>query len=218
MPLAPDRELSEKECENVWMPANNDEGIAEAWVGWESKSKRKQISAFLTAIFRTAQNWIDNRQMRGAGYRDRIAHVRMAKKEGGMNLKMERKRIERLAERGACAASELAERFAQKPPPEAELTWDNQKWIRYRAYMDLLERRGREARRGFTYTELGTPLEEMRKAPPSFPWDQPGDGEFSDEEADELVAKFGAWKEEEEERFSGNAPTPRTEPWSIPRV
>jgi predicted acylesterase/phospholipase RssA len=221
MPLAPDRELSKKECENVWMPANNDEGIAEAWVGWESKSKRKQISAFLTAIFRTAQNWIDNRQMRGAGYRDRIAHVRMAKKEGGMNLKMERKQIERLAERGACAASELAERFAQKPPPGTELTWDNQKWIRYRAYMDLLERRGRAARRGFLDASLGTPLSVMRLAPPSYPWDPPGQGKFpdshTDPDTDALVAEFEAW-EGKEDKFSGNAPTPRTEPWSIPRL
>jgi hypothetical protein len=137
--------------------------------------------------------------------------------EGGMNLEMEAEQIKRLAKRGEAAAAALAERFRADPPAEAELTWDNQKWIRYRAYMDLLERRGREARRGFSDATLGTPLKAMRGSPPSFPWDPPGQGAFEDPEADSLVAEFGAW-DGEEERFSGNAPTPRTEPWSIPRV
>jgi predicted acylesterase/phospholipase RssA len=217
MPLAPDRKLSDKECDNIWMPENNFEGVAEAWVGWESKPNHKQLFAFLNSIFRTAQNWIDNRQMRGAGYRDRIAHVRLAKEEGGMNLKMEGGRIEQLAERGACAASQLAERFAPEPPEGAALTWDNQKWIRYRAYMDLLERKGREARRGFLDASLGTPLAELRLDPPSFPWENPGEGEFANAGTDELLAQFAAWNDDGQ-AFSAHAPWPPTEPWSIPRV
>ena len=134
-----------------------------------------------------------------------------------MNLEMEVGKIERLAKRGEAAASALAERFRPDPPQGAELSWDNQKWIRYRAYMDLLERRGRAARRGFLDASLGTPLSEMRLTPPSYPWDAPGQGTFTDLKTDALVAEFEAW-EGAEDKFSGNAPAPRTEPWSIPRV
>ena len=218
MQITPGRSLDEKDqSKNVWLTQTNREGIDEAWLGWEGRSDLKQLLGFGGSIFRTAQNWIDNRQMQGAGFRDRIAHVWMGEGEGGMNLEMEVGKIKRLAKRGEAAASALAERFRPDPPRDVELTWDNQKWIRYRAYMDLLERRGRAARRGFLDASLGTPLSEMRLAPPSYPWDGPGQGEFPDSNIDALVAEFEAW-EGAEDKFSGNAPTPRTEPWSIPRV
>jgi predicted acylesterase/phospholipase RssA len=218
MQITPGRSLDEKDqSKNVWLTQTNREGIDEAWLGWEGKSDLKQLLGFGGSIFRTAQNWIDNRQMQGAGFRDRIAHVWMGDGEGGMNLEMEVGKIKRLAKRGEAAASALAERFRPDPPQGVELTWDNQKWIRYRAYMDLLERRGRAARRGFLDASLGTPLSEMRLAPPSYPWDAPGQGEFPDSNTDALVAAFEVW-EGEDDKFSGNAPTPRTEPWSIPRV
>jgi len=211
-----ERELKEKEHENIWLPKTNAEGVTEAWFGWEGKSDWKRLGAFGEAIFRTAQNWIDNRQMKGAGFRDRIAHVLMVKGDGGMNLEMDKDKIEHLAERGGAAAAALAERFRPDPPAGAELTWDNQKWIRYRSYMELLERRGRQARRGFLDAGLGTPLRELRAAPPSYPWEAQ-QGKFSDPEVDRLLAEFEAW-EGAIERFAGNAPPPRTEPWSIPRV
>lgn len=217
MPLAPDRQLEDDESENVWMPADNFEGIEEAWVGWEGKANRKQIFAFAGSIFRTAQNWIDNRQMRGAGYRDRIAHVRLAKEEGGMNLKMKTEDIERLAERGAAAASILAKRFAPNPPPEIELNWDNQRWIRYRAYMSLLERRGLEARRGFHDASLGTSLPDLSADPPSFPWQGQAQGNLTLPATWALVTMFWAW-DAFGVGFSDGAPQPPTEPWSIPRV
>jgi predicted acylesterase/phospholipase RssA len=216
--LASGQALDEKDqSKNVWLPKTNSEGTDEAWAGWEHKAGISQLTAFASSIFRTAQNWIDNRQMRGAGYRDRIAHVWLTENEGGMNLKMEREQIERLAERGACAAGQLAARFGPNPPAGAKLTWDNQKWVRYRAYLDLLEKRGQKARRGFLDDSLGTPLAELRESPPSFPWAIPGQGRFADETADELVAEFAAW-DSETQAFSKQAPAPPTEPWSIPRV
>jgi predicted acylesterase/phospholipase RssA len=218
MPLAPDRQIDrDDERENVWMPADNSEGVEEAWVGWEGKANRKQIFAFAGSIFRTAQNWIDNRQMRGAGYRDRIAHVRLAKDEGGMNLRMDPEDITRLAARGAAAASMLAERFGPVPSAEEELIWDNQKWIRYRTYMDLLERKGFEARRGFRDGSLGTPLSELSAAPPDFPWDGQAQGGLALPATWALVTMFWAW-DVLGAGFSDGAPGPPTEPWSIPRV
>ena len=101
--------------------------------------------------------------------------------------------------------------------PAASLTWDNQRWIRYRVHLDLLERKGREARRGFLDASLGTPLAELRLAPPSFPWEESGQGKFADPDTDELLAQFAAW-DEDVQAFSAGAPSPPAEPWSIPRL
>ncbi len=212
--LSPGEMPSNRQSDNVWLPKTNGEGMAESWVGWEHTSGFKRLGKFATSIFRTAQNWIDNRQMRGAGYRDRIAHVLLGDGEGGLNLTMDAEEIKGLAERGGAAAAELAKRFGPEPPDGTQLTWDNQRWVRYRAYMELLERKGHEARRGSFCQTQGAGLEELREDPPSYPFSE-GEGRL-DGEADELVAEFGAWTGEE--RFSDGAPPPRTEPWSIPRV
>jgi predicted acylesterase/phospholipase RssA len=217
LPLTPDRKLVEDQCENVWLPETNDAGVAEAWVGWEDKPSLKQLSAFGISIFRTAQNWIDNLQMRGAGYRDRIAHVRLAEDEGGMNLKMDSLQIERLAERGACAARKLAERFSAKPPPRTKLSWDNQRWIRYRTYMELLERKGREARRGYQDDLNGRPLSSLADRPPDFPWQTPEQAKFARSATAAQLELFKEWQDDGQ-TFAAGAPRPATEPWAIPRM
>jgi hypothetical protein len=200
---------------NVFLPATNEEGVAEAWVGWNSSSK------FLTSIFRTAQNWIDNRQMKGVGYRDRIAHVRLAHTEGGMNLEMDPETIELLADRGAHAAERLAERFSAEPPPGAVLTWDNQRWLRFRAYLELVERRGLLARRGYFAEDGGTPMAELNdrapNAAPEYAWAADGQGQFATAASNALLAGFEEW-ERSGQSFGANMPGPTSEPWSIPRI
>jgi len=214
MQLEPDESLSKEESENVWSPTRNDEGIAESWVGWEQASGFAQLGKFAMSIFRTAQNWIDNRQMRGASYRDRITHVLLGDGEGGMNLAMDAEQIERLAHRGGAAANGLAERFGPQPSPEAQLTWKNQRWIRYRVYMELLERQGRQAVRGI---DAG-PLEpEPRAGADGFPWSTPEQGDFALAATAAQLGLFEAWGDSGR-RFSDGAPPPPTEPWSIPRV
>lgn len=216
MPLAPDRSLAEDQCDNVWLPETNEEGIAEAWVGWEHKPGFEQLTAFAASIFRTAQNWIDNRQMRGAGYRDRIAHVRLAADEGGMNLKMDPETIKLLAKRGACAAGRLAQRFGPAPPAGTQLTWRNQRWFRYRAYMELLERKGREAARGY-----GEPAEAPEPEPNAgrsgLPWASVEQAAFGATATAAQLALFEEWTKEPD-GFGAGAPEPPNEPWSIPRV
>jgi hypothetical protein len=215
--LTPDRRIEDDERENVWLPQSNAEGVAEAWVGWEGEASFKRLKAFAGSIFRTAQNWIDNRQLRGAGYRDRIAHVRLADGEGGMNLTMEKEDIERLAERGACAARMLAERFAPEPPPGTALSWDNQRWIRYRTYMELLERQGHKALRGYRDPSRGTPLEALSDGPPSFPWASDEQRAFAEAATAAQMAAFESWQGGSR-GFGEGAPQPGPEPWSIPRV
>jgi predicted acylesterase/phospholipase RssA len=221
VPLSPGQELSDDDAENVWLPQTNGEGIAEAWLGWEKNGGYARLGAFLIAIFRTAQNWIDNRQMRGPGYRDRIAHVRLSKAEGGMNLNMEGPTIARLAERGRSAAAQLSARFAPTPPPGTELTWDNQRWLRYRAYMTLVEQQGLQALLGFESTESGAAISELNArpldAPPGYGWGSEAQKTFAIDATKALLDGFAKW-EREGETFEAGSPEPPIQPWQIPRV
>ena len=47
IPLTLDRKLADDESQNVWLPSDNDDGVGEAWVGWEDKGGFAQIGAFL---------------------------------------------------------------------------------------------------------------------------------------------------------------------------
>jgi predicted acylesterase/phospholipase RssA len=221
VPLSPDRVLKNDESQNVWLPADNFDGVDEAWVGWEEKGGFGQLTAFLSSIFRTAQNWIDNRQMRGPGYRDRIAHVRLAKEEGGMNLKMEGPEIESLAARGASAAAQLSARFGPAPPADTSLTWANQRWLRYRAYMTQIEQQGEQALKGFGAAPGQPPAMPMEEPPlgneERYGWDDKPQQTFASEATTDLLDLFGDW-EGSGERFSEGSPKPPVLPWQIPRV
>jgi predicted acylesterase/phospholipase RssA len=221
VPLSPDRALSEDESQNVWLPTDNDDGVGEAWVGWEEKGGFGQLAAFLNSIFRTAQNWIDNRQMRGPGYRDRIAHVRLAKDEGGMNLKMDGSKIAKLANRGASAAAQLSARFGPTPPADTTLTWANQRWLRYRAYMTQIEQQGEQALKGFGAAP-GQPPAMPPEEPPlgeegGYGWSDESQKAFASEATTDLLDLFGTW-EGSGEGFSDGSPKPPVLPWQIPRV
>lgn len=219
--LPPGEEASPTQSENVGMPETNAEGIAEAWIGAEDKPGLGRSFGFFAAVFRTAQNWVDNRQMKGVGNRDRIAHVRLSKSEGGMNLGMSPATIERLGKRGEHAAERLVERFQVRVPKAGELDWDNQRWLRFRAYLELLERRGEKAVHGYEAVGYGMSMEELNRRDPDeeggFPWADRGQRRFAVRQSEKLLDRFAAW-EADEQTFERGAPPPSYEPWLIPRI
>ena len=84
------------------------------------------------------------------GYRDRIVHVGLGADEGGLNLSMPDEMIAAVGARREKAGELLAGRFAPTPTAkdrltdpqsgdQVQLTWDNQRWIRYRSLMAALE-------------------------------------------------------------------------------
>lgn len=130
--IRPDRST---DADRVWMPQTNRSGIAHRW------TRVRSTSAFLAALVSAAQNWTDTLQTMVPGYRDRIAHIYLDRDEGGLNLNMPRDRVERIASYGERAAGKLIEHFVYgtdggKPTP---MTWDNQRWVRYRSTMSVLE-------------------------------------------------------------------------------
>jgi hypothetical protein len=224
MPFPPDQAPSSDECENRYLPTDNRGGTRGRWSSWEDEPPlQRQLPAFLASIFRTAQNWMDNSQMRVAGFRDRIVHVYLTKHEGGMNLTMPEEVIERLTRRGECAAQVLIDRFSLDPPDDVVLTWENQRWVRYRNYMRLLEEHSQWLRRGYldqregerTMTELNQ--RPPRKRPPGYPWDTLGQRSFAIDTTERLLDLVAAW-EAADESFGDDAPQPSPELRIVPRL
>jgi hypothetical protein len=79
------------------------------------------------------QNRVDEAQMRVPGYRDRVVHVSLSSREGGMNLNMPATVVKRLTKRGLFAGRRLVERFALPPPSPKALSWDSHRWTRFRS-------------------------------------------------------------------------------------
>ena len=125
----------------TWMPTSNVGGIANLWTRLGTTAS---IGSTLDAVFSmidAARNWMDNLQAAAPGYRDRIVHIFLNKREGGLNLNMPADVVTALSGYGEQAADHLIQHFidgtdAGKPTP---MTWDNHRWIRYRSSVSLLE-------------------------------------------------------------------------------
>lgn len=120
----------------VFMPRSNKGGIHVARrrigdVGFGS------ITEFLGAVFSVAKDWNHEALAHLPGYRDRIAVIRLTKKEGGLNLNMDKDLIKDIAGFGQEAGREFVRRFGDPMhvapnPPEDTMNWDNHQRIRLR--------------------------------------------------------------------------------------
>jgi len=154
----------------VEMPTSNGDELSDWWYrlqGWHP------VTGFVANIVRTMQNRVDDAQMRVPGYRDRIAHVSLAKDQGGMNLDMDASVVTTLTLRGKEAGKMLVQRFSS--PPEAQtMSWDNHRWIRFRTTITATAEAVRELAEQYhdrapaagerTYAEL---LDRTTTEPPS---------------------------------------------------
>jgi predicted acylesterase/phospholipase RssA len=221
VPFPRGKRPSDVERDNVYLPDENGAGSRERWDDFGKVPVLGSLPGFLFSVFRTAQNWMDNGQMLLAGNRDRIAHVNLTKSEGGMNLTMERETILRLAERGKAAAEELASRFSPAPPRETVLTWENQRWVRYLNYMRLLERDAHMFPAGYRDKGPGertiAELIARPHTPPGYPLQPLAQREFARKTTKSLLALFDAWDAAQRE-FTGNAPKPPAERWTMPKL
>lgn len=108
------------------------------------------LRSFASALVNAVQNWRDNTQARLPGFRDRIAHVKLADKEGGLNLTMDGKVIRRLNERGIVAGTDLRELFSSDGGDAPVPHWEDHRFARYRVTMAVMQRLLRNYRTGYT--------------------------------------------------------------------
>jgi predicted acylesterase/phospholipase RssA len=123
---------------SVNMVSRNGEGRAAHWTPWPDTGLGA-VKGLMRAVSGISRTWMDEAQSRIPGYRDRVVHIAHNEAEGGMNLDMDADVVRRLADRGERAADLLIDHFAVPPREGLEVTWDNQRWVRYRSFMAALE-------------------------------------------------------------------------------
>jgi predicted acylesterase/phospholipase RssA len=143
----------------TWMPTSNVGGIAPSWTRLETAPSFLGVLPFAFSMINAARNWMDNLQATVPGYRDRIVHVYLNKREGGLNLNMPAEIVTALSGYGEQAAEHLIDHFIDgtdggKP---TIMTWDNQRWIRYRSTTALLQHFVGDYAFGMENPETGDP-------------------------------------------------------------
>jgi hypothetical protein len=90
----------------------------------------KGLPAFLARLIDAAKDWQDNLQSTLAGSRDRIVHVFLKPKEGGLNIVMPPELVQQLGGYGKLAGDQLLGKF----------DLDEHRWRRFLVAMDGLDR------------------------------------------------------------------------------
>jgi predicted acylesterase/phospholipase RssA len=136
--LRADRDADES---RAWMPTTNAGGIANQWTRLPVDPGLAGAGGFGGAMFDAARNWMDNLQATVPGYRDRVVHIFLSKTEGGLNLNMPKNVVTALAGYGVQAGEKLIDRFVlgQDCGGPTPMTWDNQRWVRFRSTMAAVE-------------------------------------------------------------------------------
>lgn len=138
------RDIDRRHTQKVYIPCKNSGGLDEWWTRFDLKLGLGGLVSYFGLLFDTSRNWRDNLQLSVPGYRDRVVHIGLdPAKEGGLNLDMAREIISVLTERGQDAGGAILSRYsptAEYPrEPGCVVDLDNQKWIRFRSFMQLLE-------------------------------------------------------------------------------
>jgi predicted acylesterase/phospholipase RssA len=126
----------------VWTPETTGAGVAHLWSRLPNAMSIGATGAFFSLLFDSARNWMDSLQSFVPGYRDRIVHVYLDKREGGLNLNMPDDVVKNLSGYGEVAANRLIGHFLEGVGPEGKptmMTWDHHKWTRCRSTIALLE-------------------------------------------------------------------------------
>jgi predicted acylesterase/phospholipase RssA len=211
--------------DKVWMPSRNSIGIGSA----ARFNEFDGMVGFFAALFDTARNWADTELMALPGYRDRVVHVKLGEDEGGLNLSMPPGIIGAIGKRGELAGKLLAARYAPQPGKDPksrkdiELTWDNHRWIRFRAFMAAVEQAVRRMSGSWEESEKETRWRSYAKLlgrtsddfPKSYPFANETQAEFVKTEMERMVA--ATLGSEPNETFdqatpSGRGRSPRPKP------
>lgn len=113
----------------IFLPTKNNERWQRTYQPIAKASAAAEIATFLFGIIGTMQNWRDLLQARAPGYRDRIVHVSLNGKEGGMNLNMRQGVLTTISRKGSAAGNRLK-----------TFSFDNHYWIRWRNLASALQR------------------------------------------------------------------------------
>jgi predicted acylesterase/phospholipase RssA len=152
----------------IFLPTENNQGWQRRYVPIAAGPALAEITRFLFTIVATMQNWRDLLQSRAPGHRDRIVHVALGPREGGMNLDMEQDVLDAIAAKGTAAGSKLVEDF----------DFANHWWVRWRNVASGVERFTIEVATGAgpalspSYASARSSALTGKPPPPSYPFTQ----------------------------------------------
>lgn len=155
------------EPEMVWLPSN-DEPYPAVWNRCDVTAPLEMFKWFVEALIATATGWRDSLQTTMPGFRDRVVHISQRPNEGGFNLGMEPRVVERLACRGTVAGRKLRDEFG----------WDLHVWIRLRSHLAAQEKCAVAFSRTFAkLKDISAAAAAALKRPdppkpPRYPWDK----------------------------------------------
>jgi predicted acylesterase/phospholipase RssA len=129
---------------DVYIPCKNSGGLEEWWTRFDQEQGLGGLLSYFSLLFDTSRNWRDNLQIGVPGYRDRVVHIGLdPEKEGGLNLDMGDQVIALLTQRGQKAGGAILSRYSPTVEyprdPDCVVDLENQKWIRFRSFMELFE-------------------------------------------------------------------------------
>jgi hypothetical protein len=161
---------------SVWRPSSNREGIVRRATQFPTLPGLKALWQFVWSILTTARTWRDTMQQTMPGYRDRIVHINLDDRQGGLNLHMNNTVIGQLGRLGTLAADELIGAFVHAAPSDKFNAWDNHRWVRMRSTVCSMERYLLELKKDLvhgipSYAELPG-----CEHPPSYAFSSPDDG------------------------------------------
>lgn len=181
--------------QEVSIPCQNSGGLEEWWNRFDQQKGLAGLASFFGLLFDTSRNWRDNLQLSAPGYRDRVVHIGLdPAREGGMNLDMSTDVISLLTDRGARAGRAILSRYSPTAdcPRQAGcvVDWENQKWIRFRSLMELVEDTLLSMNTAIPYSETGEPnyrdlLTQVQNS--SYPMSQP-QRHYAEDLLDQLMA------------------------------
>jgi Patatin-like phospholipase len=143
-PVKPGRKLGPTPGDNVVLPANNVQGAFDRFLPFASEEGFGALASFTGALVNALHAWMDNQQAKVPGFRDRVAHVKLAPDEGGLNLTMPPSLIAALSDRGRAAGERFTQRFAEGTDEFGGL--DNHRWVRLRSLLPLIAQLAAEVR------------------------------------------------------------------------
>ncbi len=148
---------------------NNNEGMYPPYIPID-ETGIDALTGFGGAMVSAARNWNDNVHLEIPGHRDRIVEVLQTKEEGGLNMFMTKSAVDALASKGSRAAQGIMSQFSELryPPGNRRKTatgWDNHRWIRFRALLNVLLPFLEHYGRGYEGIDVNSPLA------PGYPFD-----------------------------------------------
>lgn len=115
-------------AQKVWLPDMHNSGRGDSWdrAIADARSPLRRLGGFLFGLWKTTWRWNDMTMMRMPGVRDRVVRVLLEKGEGGININMTGKDIEKLAtEYGKSAADAFIDKFINN-----KHGWREHRWVR----------------------------------------------------------------------------------------